>query len=154
KASRLDLRRLVKEIRNTLPAGFSDLNPRTIQVAMAVIMGQKETSSKAVESVIARLEKEEITDGKVSQKFTRDWKSITVCIQKAVDHLTTEIGVPNFTFLPSDLMVPVLASFFHANNLAQPSAKQRREIRKWFWATAVGRRYTGRGYYNNIRADL
>jgi hypothetical protein len=154
RASRLDLRRLVKEVRGALPAGFDDIDPRTVQVAMAVIMGQKDTSSKAVESVIAKLEREEIENGRVSHRFTRDWKNITVCIQKAVDHLITEIGVPNFSFLPSELMVPVLASFFHSNNLAQPSSKQRREIRKWFWATAVGRRYTGRGYYENIRRDL
>lgn len=154
KASRLDLRRLVKELRDTLPAGFDSLDPRTIQAALALIMGQKETSSKAVESVITRLEREEIEDGKVSRKFTKDWKNISVCIQKAVDHLLGEIALPNASFLPSDLMVPVLAYFFHANNRAQPTSKQRREIRKWFWATAVGRRYTGRGYYDNIRRDL
>ena len=154
KASRLDLRRLIKEIRATLPDGFEELDPRIIQAAMALMMGQKETSSKAVESVIAKLEREEIEDGKVSRKFTRDWKEITVCIQKAVDHFREEIGLPNFSFLPSELMVPVLSFFFHANNRAQPSARQRCEIRKWFWATAIGRRYTGRGYYNNIRQDL
>lgn len=154
KASRLDLRRLVKEVLGTLPAGFDDLDPRTIQAAMALIMGQKETSSKAVESVIAKLEREEIENGRVSRKFARDWKNISVCIQKAVDHLLSEIELPNVSFLPSDLMVPVLSFFFHANNRAQPSSKQRREIRKWFWATAIGRRYTGRGYYDNIRRDL
>lgn len=154
KAARLDLRRLVKEVRGTLPAGFSDLDPRIIQAAMALIMGQKDPSSKAVESVLARLEREEIEDGRVSKKFTRDWKNISVCVQKAVDHLRGGLGVFNASFLPSDLMVPVLAYFFHANHRAQPSARQRREIRKWFWATGVGRRYAGRGYYANIRQDI
>ena len=154
KASRLDLRRLVKEVRGALPSGFSDLDPRIIQAAMALIMGQKETSSKAVESVIAKLEREEIEAGKVSRQFTKDWKNITICIQKSVDYFLGELALPNASFLPSDLMVPVLAYFFHANNRAQPGTRQRREIRKWFWATAVGRRYTGRGYYDNIRRDL
>lgn len=154
KAARLDLRRLVKEMRGTLPAGFDELDPRIIQAAMALIMGQKETSSKAVESVLSRLEHEEIENGKVSTQFTRDWKNISICIQKAVDHLRGGLGLPNASFLPSDLMVPVLAYFFHANNRAQPSARQRREIRKWFWATAVGSRYAGRGYYANIRHDI
>lgn len=154
KAARLDLRRLVKEVRGTLPAGFNELDPRIIQAAMALIMGQKETSSKAVESVLSRLEREEITGGKVSARFTRDWKNIRLCIQKAVDHLRGGLGIPNASFLPSDLMVPVLAYFFHANHRAQPSARQRHEIRKWFWATGVGRRYAGRGYYANIRDDI
>jgi hypothetical protein len=154
RAARLDLRRLVKEVRGTLPAGFHELDPRIIQAAMALIMGQKETSSKAVESVLSRLEREEIEDGRVSAKFTRDWKNISRCIQKAVDHLRGSLGVLNAGFLPSDLMVPVLAYFFHANRRAQPSTRQRREIRKWFWATGVGRRYAGRGYYANIRHDI
>lgn len=154
KASRLDLRRLVKEVRRGLPHGFAEMDPRTIQAAMALIMGQRETTAKAVESVIAKLEREEIEDGRVSRKFTRDWRDISASIQKAVDHLTNEIGLPNYSFLPSEPMIPVLAYFFHANNRAQPSARQRREIRKWFWATAVGRRYVGRGYYDNIRRDI
>jgi hypothetical protein len=154
KASRLDLRRLVKELRATLPAGFDALDPQTIQGAMALMMGQREPSSKAIESVIAKLEREEIEDGRVSRRFTRHWKEIGQSIQKAVDHLRFEIGLPNFSFLPSEPMVAMLAFFFHSNNRAQPSAKQRREIRKWFWATAVGHRYTGRGYYRNIPQDL
>ena len=154
KAARLDLRRLVKEVRATLPAGFNEIDPRIIQAAMALIMGQKETSSKAVESVLAKLEREEIENGRVSAKFTREWKNISLCIQKAVDYLLHSLDLPNASFLPSDLMIPVLAYFFHANNRAQPSARQKGEIRKWFWATGVGRRYAGRGYYANIRLDI
>ena len=130
KAARLDLRRLVKEVRGTLPAGFGEIDSRTIQAAMALIMGQKETSSKAVESVIARLEREEIENGRVSRQFARDWKNVSLCIQKSIDHLLGDLGLPNASFLPSDLMVPVLAFFFHTNHRAQPSARQRREIRE------------------------
>jgi hypothetical protein len=125
-----------------------------LQVAMAVMVGQRETSSKAVESAIARLEREEIEGGKVSKKFTRDWKQFSDSIKKAVDYLTTELGVLNLTFLPSELMLPILAFFFYSNNRAQPNTKQRVEIRKWFWATGIGGRYVGRGYYDNIRRDL
>jgi len=154
KAARLDLRRLVKELRVTLPAGFNALDPQTIQGAMALIMGQREPSSKSIESVITKLEREEIEDGKVSRRFTRHWKDIGQSIQKAVDHLRFEIGLPNFSFLPSEPMLAMLAFFFHANNRAQPSSQQKREIKRWFWATAVGHRYTGRGYYRNIPTDL
>ena len=154
RAARLDLRRLVKELRDSLPGDFKEMDPRIIQAAMALVMGQKETSSKAVESVLARLEKQEIERGRVSKKFTRDWKNISICVQKAIDYLRSDLRLPNAGFLPSDLMVPVLTYFFHANHRARPNAKQRREIRKWFWATAAGGRYAGRGYYENIRRDL
>lgn len=154
KASRLDLRRLVKEVLGGFDFGFDEIGPRTVQAAMALILGQKDPSSKAVESVITRLEREQVEDGRVSRKFAKQWKHISICVQKAVDYLRSDLKLPNRSFLPSELMIPVLAYFFHANNRAQPTGKQRREIRKWFWATGVGRRYTGRGYHDNIRRDL
>lgn len=154
KAARLDLRRLITELRRSLTGGFDACDPRTIQAAMSVILGQREISSKAIETVVNRLEREEMEAGRVSRKFTREWKEISDCVQKAVDYLIKEFSLPNFTFLPSENMLVVLAFFFHANNRAQPNSLQRREIRRWFWATAVSRRYVGRGYYRNIRQDL
>ncbi|MFZ3277044.1 MAG: hypothetical protein WA182_09075, partial [Candidatus Sulfotelmatobacter sp.] len=35
----------------------------------------------------------------------------------------------------------------------QPNKQQAIEIRKWFWATGVAQRYSGRGYHQNIVAD-
>lgn len=154
RASRLNLRRIMMELRNNLPARFSEIDFGILQSAMALIRGQQETSAKAVESAIVKLEKEEIENGKVSGRFTRDWRKIDQSIRKAVDYLINELGVINYTFLPSENMVAVLAYFFFVNNGAQPNPKQRREIQKWFWATGVGRRYTGRGYYQNIKSDL
>ncbi|MBN2037223.1 MAG: DUF262 domain-containing protein [Chitinispirillaceae bacterium] len=154
KASRLDLRRLVRELRESLPHGFNQVDPRILQVALAVIQGQKDTGSQAVESAITKLEKAEFQARQASRQFTRKWKNISNCAKRAVDYLNNELGVINFSFLPSELMIAVLAFFFYANNQAQPNARQRKEIRKWFWATGVGRRYVGRGYYINIRHDL
>ena len=153
RASRLDLRRLVRELRASLPNGFNEIDSRILQVAMAVIEGQKDISSKTVESVISRLDRADFDDGEASRQFVRKWKHISDCVERAVD-LFSEIGVIHFSFLPSDPMIAVLAFFFHANNLSQPNSRQWREIRKWFWATGVARRYVGRGYYSNIRHDL
>lgn len=154
KASRLDLRRLVRELRTGLPFGFNQIDPQVVQRSMAFMLGQKEGSAKSVEIAINRLEAEEIEGGKVSTRFTKKWREMSASIQKAVDYLCTELGVLNFSFLPSDNMVALLAFFYYQNNRAQPNAMQKREIRKWFWATAVGRRYVGRGYDRNIRSDL
>lgn len=154
KASRLDLRRLVRELRESLPNGFDEVDPRILQIAMAVILGQKDTSSKAVESAISKLDKKEFDNGAASKEFVRKWKHISECVKRAVDYLHFDLGVINFSFLPSALMMAVLAHFFDANNRAQPSSRQRKEIRKWFWSTGVCRRYVGRGYYTNIKSDL
>lgn len=154
RASRLDLRRFVRELRESLPNGFDEVDSRILQVTMAVIEGQKDISSKTVESVISRLDRAEFDDGEASRQFVRKWKHISECIKLAVDCLHFDLKIINFSFLPSDPMIAVLAFFFHANNRAQPNSRQLREIRKWFWATGVARRYVGRGYYNNIRHDL
>jgi hypothetical protein len=154
RASRLDLRRLMKELRAALPHGFDSLDMATLQSAMALIGGQKELGAAAVDSAISKLEREVIDKGRVSKRFTRRWRDIGRCIEKAVDYVVTELGVPNPSYLPSQNMISVLAYFFHVNQHRQPNTKQRKELRKWFWATGVGRRYAGRGFYPNIRGDL
>ncbi len=49
-------------------------------------------------------------------------------------------------------MLATLAVFFYYHP-GQPSPYQAAEMRKWFWATGVGQRYSGRGYHHNIVAD-
>ena len=51
-------------------------------------------------------------------------------------------------------MIATLAFFFYANNGAQPSSGQKRELKKWFWATSVASRYTGKGYRQNLLSDI
>jgi len=64
--------------------------------------------------------------------------------KKAIDYLCTEIGLPDLDFLPSENMLATLALFFYANNRAQPLPNQKKELRKWFWATAVASRTQAR----------
>jgi hypothetical protein len=49
-------------------------------------------------------------------------------------------------------MLATLSVFFY-HHRGQPDSVQATEIRKWFWATGVAQRYTGRGYHRNIVAD-
>jgi hypothetical protein len=154
RAARLDMRRLIKELIGGLPNGFDQIDPSLIQASITVMRGQKEISGAAVEKEIISLENEEIVKGKVSKNFTILWRKMRNAISKSIDYLCSELKVVNWSFVPSDNMIPVLSYFFFANNLAQPDSKQRRELRKWFWATGIGGRYSGRGYYQNIRSDL
>jgi hypothetical protein len=153
-ASRLDLRRLVNELRSALPRGYRFLDRRTVQFAAAVMLGLRDIKGGAIEHFLAKKEEEFIEDKQVTDEFTPLWHRIHHSITKAIDYLTSDIGVPNYEFLPSDNMLVTLASFFHANGCGQPNVRQGKEIRKWFWATAVGGRYTGRGYYQNIIGDI
>jgi hypothetical protein len=153
-ASRLDLRHLVNELRSGLPRGYEYLERRTIQFAAAVMLGLHELKGGAIERYLAKKEAEFFEDKQVTDRFEPLWHKIHQSITKAIDYLTSDIGVPNYWFLPSDNMLVTLAMFFHANDCGQPSARQSKEIRKWFWATAVAGRYTGRGYYQNLMNDI
>jgi len=154
RASRLNLRHLVNELRANLPHGFNQIDRGILQFAATLILGEREVGGRAVEAALVKEERKEFQNGRVSIKFGRKWKEISECIRKAVDYLCTEIGLPNFEFLPSDNMLATLAFFFYANNRAQPLSSQKRELHKWFWATAVAGRYAGRGYRQNILDDV
>lgn len=154
RASRLNLRRLVNELRSGLPYGFRYVPRRTIQFAASLMMGLREVSGRAIEAFLDRKGRQYIVDGRVSDEFNADWQKIHQSITKAVDYLISALGVPNYEFLPSDNLLATLAFFFHANSCAQPTSRQARELTKWFWATAVRGRYSGRGYFNNIIADI
>jgi hypothetical protein len=154
RASRLNLRHLVNDLRTNLPNGFNQIDRGIIQFAAALILGEREVGGRAVESALVKAEKREFQAGKVSKHFSRKWGEIRECIRKAVDYLSSELGLPNYDFLPSDNMLATLSLFFYANNRAQPLFNQKHELRKWFWATSVAGRYAGRGYRQNILKDV
>jgi hypothetical protein len=49
-------------------------------------------------------------------------------------------------------MLATLSVFFF-HHRGQPNQYQRNEIRKWFWATGIAKRYSGAGYHRNIVSD-
>ena len=75
-----------------------------------------------------------------------------MCFGAAVDYLHRKFPVHDESYLPSANMLATLAVFFYYHP-GQPSHSQSTEMRKWFWATGVARRYSGRGYHRNIVAD-
>ena len=154
RASRFNLRHLANHTREQLAHGFKDIPRETLLQAFAFARGEKDLGERAVLASIDKLEKRLKTDKGVLKQFSRDWKRVSHAIGRAVDYLVTTLGVPSFSYLPSANMVATLTLFFYHNGLAQPSPRQMRELRKWFWATGVGQRYTGRGYNQNIQRDV
>lgn len=152
-ASNIDLRNMTEELQGSL-GEFSKIDIGIIQMAMAFIFGETEPSSRSIEALIKRLDRQEVVDGAISKEFTKKWKKVERAVKNSIDYLKAELGVRNLSLLPSNNMISILSYFFFENNLAQPTPLQRREIRKWFWATAVAHRYTGRGYHQNIKSDI
>lgn len=85
-------------------------------------------------------------------KFRKLWHDYQNALLSAVDYLHLRFPVHDESYLPSANMLATLAVFFFHHH-GQPDRYQAGEIRKWFWATGVAQRYSGRGYHRNIMAD-
>ena len=153
RASRFDLRHHANTLRSDLKHGFNHIPRETLLQTFALARGEKDLGERAVLAAIDKLEKKLRIHKSTRNEFQRDWKRVSYAIGKAVGYLVTNLGVPSYSYLPSDNMVMTLALFFFYNNISQPTSRQMREIQKWFWATGVGQRYAGRGFRRNITKD-
>jgi len=61
--------------------------------------------------------------------------------------------VKHLDLLPSQNIYSILAYFFYLNQ-SRAKPNQIREIKKWFWHTACGDRYSGAGFNRNIPQDI
>jgi hypothetical protein len=84
--------------------------------------------------------------------FRKEWHKYQNAFRSAVDYLHHNFPVYDESYLPSANMLSTLAVFFFYHP-GQPNRHQRLQIRRWFWATGVGQRYSGRGYHRNIVRD-
>jgi hypothetical protein len=91
-------------------------------------------------------------DDSDKERFRKQWHRYQNAFLTAVDYLHHHFPVYDESYLPSANMLATLAVFFF-HHRGQPNAYQAREIRKFFWATGVGQRYTGGGYHRNIVKD-
>ena len=98
-------------------------------------------------------EKQIEQDAGQKRRYLSLWAEFRRAFLKGLSYLHTNFHVLESNFLPSVNMLATLAVFFF-HHRAQPSKRQGEEIRKWFWATGVGQRYSGRGYRQNIIADV
>ncbi len=154
RASRVDLRDLAHELRAGIHPGFQDLDFNVILQGFAFVTSEREIDlgQRALEATIRWWEKRIEVDGQESQFYKR-WRDYRKAFGKAVDYLSTTFNVLNSALLPSTYMAATLAVFFY-HHPAMPDPKQRKEIRKRFWATGVGQRYSGRGFRTNVTQDV
>jgi hypothetical protein len=149
RASRFNMRGLVREAQARLRNGFDHISRETILQTAALALGARDVGERAIDSMISRL----LRDDKERIRFGRLWPVLREAFGVAADFMVHELGVANFDFLPSEPMLGTLALFFFHNRNARPSRAAKRRLEKWFWATAVGARYTGRGFRPNVLAD-
>lgn len=153
--SGIDLREMAHELRDQLHEGdFSRVPPEAILQGFALALDPKsqDVGERAYRSTLRAWEKQALADESAKKQAYAEWDRYKRAFGLAVDHLRTTFCLRDAEFLPSTNMLATLAVFFF-HQPSQPSSAQRSEMRKWFWATGVGQRYSGRGYRENITAD-
>ena len=162
-AEELDLRDIRHEVRGHIDEGFGLVSEMPILFAMAAARGAKEAGGQSLKKIEARgqalkrmiekLGRDARNDQQLRKTLANEWNELSVCFGKAVDYLRQTFSVITRDYLYSDYMIAVLALFFHWNGQGT-SSKQKEQIRRWFWATSVGSRYSGSRFFDCLPADL
>lgn len=155
RASNIELREKANDLRANLPQGFVDLSHDTILHGFSFISANQEpdVGERAMDAMVRRWERSIESDSEAITKFLSSWGKYRAAFTKAIDYVRSNFSVLELRFLPSANMIATLTVYFFSHP-GQPTTKHRKEIKKWFWATAVGERYSGRGYRQNIISDV
>lgn len=154
RAEDLKLRDVYHEVRDGLDEAFHDIEETPILFAMLAARGVREARGEALRRELTKLEAEVSRDPGLRRSLERTWRDLRSSFGKAVDYLRQNFKVLNLKLLYSDYMVAMLALFFLHREGRGPDAYQREQIRRWFWSTTVGSRYSGRNFNRYIRRDL
>jgi hypothetical protein len=152
RASRFDLRELANNTWQHLPASFKGLRNEQFLQTRALLDDVGDVGERAFEVVARKWDRRIEKDPSTLKQFTKLWDRQSRAIFRAIDYLKQNFFVLDDGLLPSENMISTLAVFFY-NHPALATPRQQTEIRKWFWATAVGQRYSGRGFRDNILRD-
>lgn len=152
---KLDVRAMAQELRQKVrDEVFSLGGIDPILMGFNLITERQETGGDPpkLEAMARRWSKRIESDDEEKRRFRKDWHKYQNAFLSAVDYLHKKFPVQDESYLPSANMLATLAVFFF-HHTGQPNGYQSSEIRKWFWATGVGQRYSGRGYHHNIVVD-
>ena len=83
------------------------------------------------------------------KEFTNQWSRYKKALFSAFNYLKNRFPVYDESYLPSLNMLATLSVFFF-HHPGMPNARQAAEIRKWFWATGLAKRYSGAGYHRHL----
>lgn len=153
RAAEFDLRERAEQAWERLPPEYQGLTNEVILQARALLDGFDDVGAEAMAKVVKLWDDRVCADRvRETKQFAKTWDAQQAATKRALDLLKTRFHVLDDGLLPSQYMVATLTVFFYSRP-KQPTAEQLKEIRKWFWGTALGQRYSGRGYRQNILHD-
>lgn len=149
KATEVSLRDHILDTKRGLKHSYQFISDEAMQSALGLAYGATTITGRALESVLTKIEKNKKHNG----EFTKIWKNLQYGYEEAVDFLVNHLRVIHPTLLPYQNIYTLLSFFFYLNkSRAKPS--QIKEIKKWFWFTACGERYSGAAFNRNIPDDI
>lgn len=152
-ASKFDLREKVSEAWEHLPPEFQGLSDEVFLQTRALLDGIREVGVDAMTKAVDTWNVQIRDDSAAIKQFDMKWVAQQKAMKRALDLLRKEFNVLDCGLLPYQNMVSTLTIFF-CEHSRQPTTIQLQEIKKWFWSTALGQRYSGGGYRQNILEDV
>jgi hypothetical protein len=153
RAETLELRDFTHEVRTQIgDPGFKDIPDMPILFALVATQGGTEARGRALDRRVRELEIEASLSTRQRRRLAADWTRLASCFAKAVDFLREHFNVLSRDYLGYDYVISMLALFYFWNGRG-PSEHQKQEIRKWFWATCFGQRYSGGEFLRCVPQD-
>jgi hypothetical protein len=149
RATNVNLRDHLMNTRRSLKNGFDGISVESMQNTLALVYGANRIDGKAYEHFISRIEADKLQN----KDFHKKWRDLEYGYEEATDFLVQYLKVLNPSLLPSQNLFSMLSYFFYLNKRrARPN--QIKEIKKWFWFTCCGERYSGAGFNRNVPDDI
>ena len=153
RAAKFDLRELATTAWEKLPSDFQGLTDEVLLQTRALLDDVHDVGVDAMTRVVETWDQRIRDDSSAIKQFTKKWNAQQAAMGRALDLLRKEFNVLDGGLLPYQNMVSTLTIFFSEHG-RQPTKIQLHEIRKWFWGTALGQRYSGSGYRQYILDDV
>lgn len=150
KTTNIRLRDLIDNTRRALISRqFNEMKPEHFIYTMSLSQGEREIGKRALENFTKKFK----NHTSFKTQFQKEWKKIHKAFLMTVDFMANEFGISGYRQLPSDNIFTMLSLFFCWNK-GNPSSSQKKEIKKWFWHTALGERYSGSAFSRNVLKDI
>lgn len=149
RATKVNLRDHMLDTKRGLRHGFDAISIDALQNTLALAYDAHRIGGKGFEAFLKKIEQNK----KENKEFTKIWKKLQFGYEEAVDTLVSHLHIKRFKLLPSQNIYSILAFFFFLNQ-SRTKPAQLKEIKKWFWHTCCGERYSGAGFNRNIPDDI
>jgi hypothetical protein len=149
KASNVDLRDHMLDTKRGLKYGYDNISIDALQNALGLAYGATKIGNVGFNAFLKNIDKNK----RSNKEFEKVWKKLQYGYEEAVDFLVNTMNVKKLDLLPSQNIYSILSYFFFLNQ-SRAKPNQMREIKKWFWHTACGDRYSGSGFNRNIPDDI